>query len=210
MAIDDPLDEHEQSERVLDWLRRNGAGLVGGIVLGLAAIGGWKWWQQHQHQQQLDRAAQYQAALDAITADAGQAAAKVDALGQGIYRTLAALELADAQAAAGEGEAAIATLRGIDSKDPALAGVIEQRLARLLIGADKATEALALVEDSDTAAALEVRGDAQFALGQTEQARASYSEALARLDVASPQRRVVELKLAQVGAPAAAATEAQS
>ena len=56
MAIDDPLDEHEQSERVLLWLRENGAGLIGGIVLGLAAIGGWKWWQQQQSQQQLARA----------------------------------------------------------------------------------------------------------------------------------------------------------
>ena len=51
MAIDDLLDEHEQSERVLAWLRANGAGLIGGIGLGLAAIFGWKWWDQQQLQQ---------------------------------------------------------------------------------------------------------------------------------------------------------------
>ena len=45
----------------------------------------------------------------------------------------------------------------------------------------------------------EVRGDAQFALGQVEQARTSYSQALVKLDVASPQRRLLELKLTEVG-----------
>ena len=32
-----------------------------------------------------------------------------------------------------------------------------------------------------------------------EQARTSYSQALAKLDVASPQRRLLELKLTEVG-----------
>ena len=209
MAIDDPLDEHEQSERVLEWLRRNGAGLVGGIVLGLAAIAGWKWWQQQQQQVQFERAAQYQAALDAIAAGDAQAAETVKGLGEGVYATLAALELASAQVEAGDEEAAIGTLRGIRSADPAMAGIVRQRLARLLIGADKAAEALELLEGADTPAALEIRGDALFALGRAEQARESYNDALTRLDIGSPQRRVVELKLAQVGA-SAPQTEAQS
>ncbi|MDX1550349.1 MAG: tetratricopeptide repeat protein, partial [Lysobacter spongiicola] len=63
MAIDDLLDEHEQSERVLEWLRNNGAGLIGGIVLGLAAIGGWKWWEQDRQQQALSVADRYQTAV---------------------------------------------------------------------------------------------------------------------------------------------------
>jgi len=48
MAIDDVLDEHEQSERVRTWLRQNGAGILGGVVLALALIGGWQWWQKQQ------------------------------------------------------------------------------------------------------------------------------------------------------------------
>lgn len=207
MAIDDPLDEHEQSEQVLEWLRRNGAGLIGGVVLGLAAIGGWKWWQHHQQQAQLDRATQYQAALDAVEAADGDyqpAAARVQALGEGTYATLAGLELAARQVEDGDNKAAIATLQGIRGADPAIAAIVRQRLARLLVDAGKAAEALELVEGSTAAAALEVRGDAHFALGHTEQARESYEDALARLDVASPQRRVVELKLAGVAAPVAA------
>ena len=50
---------------------------------------------------------------------------------------------------------------------------------------------------------LEARGDAQFAAGQRDAARESYSKALAGTDEGSPQRRLIELKLSQVGGPAA-------
>lgn len=209
MAIDDPLDEHEQSERVLEWLRANGAGLIGGIVLGLAAIGGWKWWQQQQQQQQLAKADQYQAAVDAIESGNGEGAAKVQALGEGVFANLAALELAAAQAEANQNTAAIETLRGISPGNPAIADIVNQRLARLLIDTDQADAALALLDNASTPAALQIRGDAQYALGQTEDARESYQQALTRLDVASPLRRMLELKLTEVGG-SADRTEAKS
>lgn len=214
MAIDDPFDEHEQSERVLQWLRTNGAGLIGGVLLGFAAIAGWKWYQHEQQQQQLELADRYQAALAAIAAGDQQAAAQVEALGDGTYATLAGLELADAQVMAGQGDAAVETLRGLQSSQtlgdaPALSQIVDQRLARLLIATGQAEAALTLVDDADTAAALEVRGDAHFALGHGEQAREAYQQALVELDVAAPQRRILELKLTQVGAPAAT-TEVQS
>lgn len=199
MAIDDLLDEHEQSERVLQWLRNNGAALFGGILLGLAAIGGWKWWQHREAEQRLTFSTRYQQAVDAIAAKDKQAAAKVAALGDSVYRPLAALQLAKAQVEAGERDAAIATLRGVRSEDPALQAIVEQRLARLLIDAKQADAALKLVASASTPAAFEIQGDAQYALGRRDQARAAYEQALTRLDVASPQRRVLELKLTEVG-----------
>ena len=199
MAIDDLLDEHEQSERVLEWLRTNGAGLIGGIVLGLAAIGGWKWWQQHDLQQDLAAADSYHAAVSAIEANDEQAAAKVAALEDGVFANLSALELAAAQVDAGEIDKAIVTLRAIKSGNPAVADVVNQRLARLLIATDQADAALASLADASTPSALEVRGDAQQALGRTEQAREDYAQALAALDVAAPQRQLLELKLMEVG-----------
>lgn len=199
MALDDPLDEHEQSERVLEWLRRNGAGLVGGIVLGLAAIGGWKWWEHHQATQAAQAASQYQAVVDAIQAGDKQAEAKVKALDSGLYHTLASLELARAQVAANQRDAAIATLRAARPTEPAVAQVVNERLARLLIDAKQADAALKLVEGSAAPSSLEVRGDALLALGQRERARETYQQAMAKLDVASPNRRVLELKLTEVG-----------
>ena len=199
MAIDDLLDEHEQSERVLEWLRTNGAGLIGGIVLGLAAIGGWKWWQQHDLQQDLAAADSYHAAVSAIEANDEQAAAKVAALEDGVFANLSALELAAAQVDAGEIDKAIVTLRAIKPGNPAVADVVNQRLARLLIATDQADAALASLADASTPSALEVRGDAQQALGRTEQAREDSAHALAALAVAAPQRQLLELKLMEVG-----------
>jgi len=209
MAIDDILDEHEQSERVLEWLRRNGAGLFGGVLLGLAAIGGWKFWEQRQQQQQYELADQYQAALDAIEASDEKVASKVDALGSSVYASLARLQLAAAQADAGQRDAAIATLKAVSAGEPAIASIVDQRLARLLIDAEQPEAALELVADNDAPVALEIRGDAQYALGDREAARASYTQALAKLDIGSPQRRLLELKLTEVGG-IPATTEATS
>lgn len=200
MAIDDLLDQHEQSERVRTWLRNNGAALIGGVLLGLAAIGGWKWWQQHEHARHVAVGQQYQAALQAIEAgDLAKAQPKVRALSDPPYASLASLQLARAQVLAGERDAAIATLRAARPADPALARVVQVRLARLLVDAGKPQEALDLLADADHAGALEARGDAQAALGQHEQARASYNRALTLLDVGAPQRRLLELKLTAVG-----------
>lgn len=209
MAIDDILDEHEQSERVLEWLRRNGAGLFGGVLLGLAAIGGWKFWEQRQQQQQYELAEQYQAALDSIGGGDEQAPAKVDALGTSVYASLARLQLAAAQADAGQRDAAIATLKAVAAGEPAIASIVDQRLARLLIDAEQPEAALKLLADNEAPVALEIRGDAQYALGEREAARASYTQALAKLDIASPQRRLLELKLTEVGG-IPATTEATS
>lgn len=199
MALDDLLDEHEQSERVLAWLRRNGAGLVGGILLGLAVIYGWKWWQARQASEQAAAATRYQAAVDAIAAGNLAEQSKIQAFEPGLYRTLGSLAVARAQVEQNQRDAAIETLRSIRPEDPALGAIVNERLARLLIDAKKAQDALKLLESAQTAGALEVRGDAYFALGQPDRARDSYNRALTLLEVDAPQRRLVELKLTQVG-----------
>ncbi|GAB3356534.1 YfgM family protein [Lysobacter tyrosinilyticus] len=199
MAIDELLDEHEQSERVREWLRRNGSALIFGIALGLAAIGGWQWWQRHQDAKQSQAAADYQAAVDAIQANDKAATAKAQAVPEGIFRALAQLELAKSQIQANQTQAAIATLKSIQTQNPAVAAIVNQRLARLLIDTKQADAALKLMANADSLAALEIRGDAQLALGQRDQARDSYNKALLKAEVGAPQRRVLELKLTEAG-----------
>ncbi|MDR6840651.1 YfgM family protein [Pseudoxanthomonas sacheonensis] len=200
MAIDDLLDEHEQSERVRNWLKNNGAGLIGGIALGLAVIFGWQWWQKRQVQQAEQANVSYQSALDSIgTADLKKAQAEVGKLEDGnAYANLAALRLAKAQVDAGQAEAAIATLRGIKA-DQTLQSLVDLRLSRLLTDAGKGEEALKILGDAADSASLEARGDALLATGKRDQARDTYLKALTGMDVAAPQRRLVELKLSDLG-----------
>ncbi|GAB3384823.1 YfgM family protein [Lysobacter fragariae] len=199
MAIDELLDEHEQGERVREWLRRNGSALTMGIALGLAAIGGWQWWQHQQQNKGLLAATDYTAAISAIDAKDKAADAKVKALPEGTFRTLAQLELAKSQVDAGQRDAAIATLRAVKSADATLATVANQRLARLLVDAKQADAALKLVDGSDDLVALEIRGDALLALGQRDKARESYDKALLKSEVGTPQRRLLEFKLTEAG-----------
>ena len=175
MAIDDLLDEHEQSERVRSWLRQNGAGLIGGVVLGLAAIAGWQWWQQQQQVANQAAGQRFEAALKAIESNdlkkAQPAVAALDKDGAA-YATLAGLQLAKAQVDAGQRDAAIATLRALKSDDAALSAVLQSRLARLLTDAGKPAEALKVLGDKpQSAAELEARADAFAALGKREDAR---------------------------------------
>lgn len=203
MAIDDLLDEHEQSERVRSWLRDNAFGLIAGVAIGLGLIGGWKWWQQHHLNKQAQAGQSYQMLLDTLKAkDLNKAQAQLRTV-HGVYKQLGALQLAKGQVEAGRIDVAIATLDNARSADHGdLDHVIDQRIARLLVENGKSAEAIKLLAGSSDAAALEVLGDAQWAMGQRDAARESYSKALVQLDVAAPQRRLVELKLSQAGGSA--------
>ncbi|HRN61433.1 MAG TPA: tetratricopeptide repeat protein [Luteimonas sp.] len=200
MALDELLDEHEQGEKVRSWLKQNSLGLVGGLALGLALIGGGKWWMQQAHLKRVAIGESYKVAVDSLAAgDLDKAQAQAASLAGTAYEPLVALDLAKAQLAAGKRDDAIATLRAAGSEDPGLSAVIRQRLARLLVEAGQGEEALTLLANDDDAAAIETRGDARHALGRTEEARKDYAEALRKLDVAAPQRGLLELKLTQAG-----------
>lgn len=204
MAIDELLNEHEQSEKVRSWLRSNALGLIGGVGLGLAVIAGWQWWQDQQLQSGMQASATYAQASQAleagkIPADKGKSVVAGLQKDNPTLATLAALQLAKAQVDAGKRDDAIATLRGLDKVDADLRPVVRQRLARLLIDAGKAKDALALLDDERNAAMLDVRGDAQFSLGDKAKAQEAYRKALALVDVADPQHRLIAMKLIEAG-----------
>ena len=200
MAIDDLLDEHEQSERARTWVRNNAFGLLGGVALGLAGIFGWQWWQGQQVRGQYEASDRFAAVQEQVrTGKLKEAQEGAKALAGGPYAVTAALAIAKAQLDGGKRDDAIATLRAVKDADALLAPVVNQRLARLLIDAGKASEALSLVGDADEPVAQEIRGDALFALGRVDEARKAYEKALVNLQVGTPQRVVVELKLTQAG-----------
>ncbi len=222
MAIE-LMDEHEQGERVRAWLRDNGGAIVGGIALGLAGIVGWQWWGQSRIEHRLDAATQYQAMLDAVERSDRDA---MDSIGGSLakdyadtpYAALASLKLAERLIAAGESAGAIEALEksiGL-ARDPALAGLARLRLARLQIGSGQPESALKTLEgvvgEAYAGIVNEIRGDALLALGRGEEARTAFAAAASAYDEMSPARRLVELKLTNLGGsvPAAEPAKAES
>src|SRR5690606_34425332 len=141
-----------------------------GLALGLALIGGGKWWMQQAHQERVATGETYDAIQKTLQAgDLEKARTDAAPLAGTAYAALAALDLAKAQLDAGKRDEAIAILRAASSEDPGLAAVIRQRLARLLVDAGKGEEALTLLAGVEDATSIETRGDARFALGKTEE-----------------------------------------
>ena len=202
MAIDDLLDEHEQGQRVQDWLRRNGLSIVGGVALGIAAIWGWQNWQASQLHSSAADNARYQAVVDQLaSSDLEEAARQVKALeteSSGIYVDLAALALVKAQVDAGKIDEAIAVLRGLNA-DGEFKLLVNQRIARLQIEAGKPGEAIATLGAAADAASLEIIGDAHVASAEADKARDAYARALQGLKDDAPQRGLLETKLSDVG-----------
>jgi predicted negative regulator of RcsB-dependent stress response len=200
MAIDELLDEREQGERVKTWLRDNGLGLVGGLVAGALLIGGYQYWQKRSHADSVAQHSAYQAAmLDIRAGEFDKASQDLAALPDTAYSELAALQLAKAQMDKGDRDAAIATLEAVQGAEPGVAAVVHQRLARLLTDAGRGEDAVKLLSAAEDPVSLEARGDAHFALQQSDEAREDYARALRQLDSAAPQRGLVELKLSEVG-----------
>lgn len=206
----DPIDEYEQGERVRTWLRNNGSSLIGGVVLGLACLGGWQWWQGHQEQQKLRAADEYYAFSRALDeSDEAKAGAHATALEKDYARTpfpaMAALRRAEHLNTAGKADEALAVLDAVDPQhlDSLLAELVQLRAARLLLGMDRPQDALDRLGSIGTSAypsvSEEIRGDAEMALGRRDEARAAYEKALASLDIAAPTRPMVEMKLTDAG-----------
>lgn len=203
MAVDELLDEHEQGERVREWIRQNAVGVIAGIALALALVYGYGKWQDHLLAKRVATGEAYAAINEHIAAgelDEAQALAGSTGLDDGIYATLVALDLAAAQVTAGDTDAAIATLSAVGAGESTLSAVVARRLAVLLVDAGRTDDALAALGDADDAGSLEVRGDAEHAAGRVEQARDAYTRALAVLDEAAvTQRHLLEIKLIDAG-----------
>jgi len=199
-------------------LRDNGTAIIGGIALGLAGIFGWNWWGSAKTEHRIDAATQYQALIEASERSDRDALDKLaDSLAKDFadtpYAALAALKRAERQLDAGEIESAAASLKQASSlaRDPALADLARVRLARAMIGAGQGEAAIGVLDgisaESFAGIAQELRGDALLALGRIDEARAAFAASLAALDEAAPSRRIVELKLTDLGGDAGSTLE---
>ncbi len=199
-------DDHEQSERVRNWLRENGFAIVMGVVLALAGIFGWRQWGEYQTGR-IEAAADYYRSVETALADDDFEAAEEqyrqmrETLGGQAYTALAGLRIAaDLVEQARLEDAAgiyrdILGQRGLDSLRP----VVEARLARLQYALGQVDEALVTLGEQapvgHEAVWAELRGDLLVAGGRLAEAREAYRRAIVRLQADGLNARLVQAKM---------------
>jgi len=181
--------EEQQVEALKDWWKQNGMAVIGGAVLGISALMGWRGWNWHQEKQATEASdifAVVQEAANKNDVSALQEQTKTlrDNYASTPYASLAVLHQAKNQTEQGDIAAAEKGLRWVlkNSKQDTVQNVARLRLARLLLADNKVDEAQAMVSGgmSDAYASLanEIRGDIFVVKGEIEQAKEAYDQAM--------------------------------
>jgi predicted negative regulator of RcsB-dependent stress response len=206
--VADYHDEQQQLEALKRWWQDNRNHVIAGLVIGAAAVGGWRFWQDYERRKSEEGSALYSQLVDAVEK---QDMEQADALGKALvadyartpYAAQGALALAKGAVDAGDLAKAATQLEwaAAHAGDPELETVAKLRLARVKLAQGEAEAALAilgaLVPGKFTVLVEDVRGDAELALGRIAEARKAYAAALAAFD-ADPDAGVGDRSLIQM------------
>jgi predicted negative regulator of RcsB-dependent stress response len=199
------LTEEERLEAVQRWWKENKQSVIGGLLLGLAVIAGWKMWQGNQRATAEQASAVYQQLTLAVEARQSESAVK---LGERLiqqypstaYAEYARLFLAKLKVDANDLPGARKMLEEelAQSRDDVLKSLARLRLGRVMLAQGEIEPALKLLESSTDKtvgkfAGLyeELRGDLLTTAKRPNDARTAYEKAKA-LGNLSP---LLELKL---------------
>ncbi len=197
--------EEEQIEALKKWWSDNGWALVGGVVIGLGAIFGWRGWQNHQALQAEAASDIYVDLVVEMREQRFEPARKfaeqlIQDYDSTSYALFATLMLAKIETEAGNTEAAIKHLQTVmnETGEDALKQIARVRLARLLLNSGKPDEALALLEAGKpgkfSVAYQELKGDIYIRLGRKDDAHAAYQTALAAVKTNIKEGSLLQLK----------------
>jgi predicted negative regulator of RcsB-dependent stress response len=212
---EDYLTDDEQLEHVKRVVAENWAWVLGGIVLGAALIFGYRYYDGYRNERALRAAAQFGDMTAALERDDRNTSRQIAA---GIikdyptspYADQSQLVLARLFVDDGQLANAVAPLTEVmnNSKDTELRHIARLRLGRILIDQGKPDEAIkTLAEGTPGAFAAryhEVRGDAFYAKNDVKSALTEYKAALNGGGASSVDSGLLQLKIADLGAPPAA------
>ena len=196
--------EEQQVEALKTWWAENGRAVIAGVVLGVAIIGGWSFWQSRQEGQAVAASERYSRTMSAIAnGDAAAVAEHADTLadehGGTLYAAYASLAAARVAIENDDLDAAAERLGWAAENAPQeeVRLIARVRLARVsAAGGDAAAALERLPEDypeAFTGLVEEARGDLLVLAGQPEAARGAYEKAQSSGDVADPNALSMKL-----------------
>ncbi|AFJ01880.1 hypothetical protein Q7C_709 [Methylophaga frappieri] len=198
--------DEEKSEAIKQWWRDNGLAVAVGVALGITAIFGTRFWQSHQETQTEQAAAAYQKVVMALVGSADLSAAEETTatlksdFSQTPYAAFAANELAAQMASEGDLSGAISELEWVMNHAELTSHreLARLRMARLLMDNGEMDMALALTQESESAAFsilfAELAGDIYVAKSESDAAYDAYQKALDSMAENDPRRRLLEMK----------------
>jgi len=183
--------EEERLDAAKRWWKENGPSTIIGLVVGIAIILGWNFWQDHKKEQAGQASALYGQLIQAVAADKKDNAEKLaERIQQQYpkteYAAYSGLLLAKIKVQQGDPAKAKAILKGIAAgSNKELSNIAKIRQVRLMLASGEYEQGLQLINDVDPATSSsfsgnydELVGDLYVALDRLDQARTSYQKAL--------------------------------
>ena len=195
--------ENEQTDALRRFFANNGKALAVGVVIGIAALGGWRYWSGHQEEATKSVSAQYQQLTSAMQAGKPETLEAVNTFANensNTYGALAAMDLAKQYVDTNQLDKAATLLQnGLkDTKDANLQAVINLRLARIQLQQNKADAALKTLDavkgDGWTAIVADIRGEALLSKGDKQGARDAWSKGV-ESDASPALKQMMQMKM---------------
>lgn len=182
--------EEERLEALKRWWKENGQSTIIGLVLGIAVILGWNYWQEHKKSQAEQASALYSQLIQAIGTGNYDSAEKVaerikEQYPKTEYAAYSGLFLAKIKVQQGDAAKAMTILKDIAAgSNKELSNIARIRQVRLMLASGQYEQGLQLINDVDPATSSsfsgnydELVGDLYVALDRLDQARSSYQKA---------------------------------
>ncbi|HFP9220666.1 TPA: YfgM family protein [Raoultella planticola] len=195
--------ENDQVDALKRFFAENGKALAVGVILGIGALVGWRYWSSHQQDTARESSLAYENAISALKSDKPEAigsAEKFAADSKNSYGAFASLELAqrfvdknDLQNAEKQLQQGLAA-----APDDNLKSVINMRLARVQLQLKKPDEALKTLEgikgEGWAAIVADLRGEILLNKGDKQGARTAW-EAGVKSDASPALSEMMRMKI---------------
>jgi predicted negative regulator of RcsB-dependent stress response len=205
------LQEQEQLEALKAWWKDNGNFILGALLVGVVAMGGWRGWQYYQNQQTTEAATLYQQVVEQVDSNDPKrvndaAAAVMDRFASTAYAARAALLAAQVNEHGKDMARAKTQLHWVidHAVEATVKDVARLRLAAVLLDEKNYADALKQLEDKHAEAFdglyADLRGDVLSAQGKPDEAMSAYKLAYEKFDAQSMYRNLIQMKIDALGA----------